>query len=75
MVYEKICELLAQQLDLNVEDLTPETNILDDLGADSLDLVELITTVEDEFNLVITDERIRELHTIKEFADFVESLR
>ena len=56
MVYEKLCELLSRQLDISVDDITPDTHIIDDLGADSLDIVELIATLEDEFNLIITDE-------------------
>ena len=73
MVYEKLCELLSRQLDISVDDITPDTHIIDDLGADSLDIVELIATLEDEFNLIITDERVRELYTVKEVADFIEN--
>lgn len=73
MVYEKLCELLSRQLDISVDDITPDTHIIDDLGADSLDIVELIATLEDEFNLIITDERVRELYTVKEVVDFIEN--
>ena len=54
--------------------ITPDTNIVDDLGADSLDVVELISCLEDEFNLIITDERVRELYTVKEVVDFIEAM-
>ena len=74
MVFEKLKEVLAAQLDVDEDSITPETNILDDLGADSLDLVELISTLEDEFDIIITDERIRELYTVKEVVDFLENL-
>ena len=74
MVYEKLRALLAEQLGISVDDITPETNIIDDLGADSLDVVELLTALEDEYDLVITDDRVRELYTVKEVADFIETL-
>lgn len=74
MVYEKLCEFLANQLGIDAGTIRPDTNIIDDLGADSLDVVELITTMEDEFNIIITDERIRELFTVGEVAEFLENL-
>ena len=74
MVYEKLRALLAEQLGISVDDITPETNIIDDLGADSLDIVELLAALEDEFDLLITDERVRELYTVKEVVDFIETL-
>ena len=74
MVYEKLRALLAEQLGISVDDIAPETNIIDDLGADSLDVVELITALEDEYDLIITDDRVRELYTVKEVSDFIETL-
>ena len=74
MVYEKLRALLAEQLGISVDDITPETNIIDDLGADSLDIVELLAALEEEFDLLITDERVRELYTVREVAEFIESL-
>ena len=62
MVYEKLCELLASQFGVDESTITMDTNIVDDLGADSLDVVELISCMEDEFNLIITDERGGRLH-------------
>lgn len=74
MVYEKLCELLASQFGVDEGQITPDTNIVDDLGADSLDVVELISCLEDEFNLIITDERVRELYTVREVVDFIEAM-
>ena len=74
MVYQKLCEFLAAQLDVDKADIRPETNIIEDLGADSLDVVELITAMEDELNIIITDERIRELYTVGDVAEFLEGL-
>jgi len=74
MVYQKLCEFLASQLDVDIADIRPETNIIEDLGADSLDVVELLSAMEEELNIIITDERIRELYTVGEVADFLEKL-
>ena len=74
MVYEKLCEILEAQLGVDRNSIRPETNIVDDLGADSLDVVEMITSMEDEFNVIITDEHIRELFTVGEVVAFFETL-
>ena len=74
MVFEKLKEVLAAQLGVDEDSITPETNIVDDLGADSLDLVELISTLEDELDITIIDDRVRELYTVKEVVDFLENL-
>lgn len=74
MVYDKLKELLCTQLGVDESMITPDTNIMDDLGADSLDVVELISALEDEFNIMITDERVRELNTVQEVADFIDGM-
>jgi len=74
MVFEKLRALLASQLDISEDQITMDTHIVDDLGADSLDVVELIMALEDEFNLVITDEAVRELYTVREVTEFIEKL-
>ena len=74
MVYDKLKELLCTQLGVDESMITPDTNIMDDLGADSLDVVELISSLEDEFNIMITDERVRELNTVQEVADFIDGM-
>ena len=74
MVYEKLKELLVEQLGVDEGDITPDTDIMEDLGADSLDVAELIAMLEDEFNILITDERIRELVTVGDVSDFIEKL-
>ena len=74
MVFEKLRSLLAQQLEISEDKITMDTNIIDDLGADSLDVVELIMSLEDEYGIVITDEAVRELYTVREVVEFVEKL-
>ncbi|MBR1659634.1 MAG: acyl carrier protein [Oscillospiraceae bacterium] len=74
MVYGKVKELLCSQLGLDESGVTPESDIMEDLGADSLDLAELISTLEDELNVMITDERVRGLRTVGEVVEFIENL-
>lgn len=74
MVFEKVRELLASQLEVSEDEISMDTNIVDDLGADSLDVVELITSLEEEYGIVITDEAIRELYTVREVVEFVEKI-
>lgn len=74
MVFEKVRELLASQLEVSEDEISMDTHIVDDLGADSLDVVELITSLEEEYGIVITDEAIRELFTVREVVEFIEKL-
>lgn len=72
MVFEKVREILAEQLGVSIDEITMDTHILNDLSADSLDLVELIMAIEEEYDLVITDEGARELYTLREITEFIE---
>jgi len=74
MVYERIKEALAAQFEVDPEKITRDTNLMNDLGADSLDLVELIMTLEDEYGVSVTDESVYEHKTVGEISDFIESL-
>ena len=74
MIYEKICAFLSEQLGIDRSEIRPESNVIDDLGADSLDLVEMLTEMESEYNIIITDERVRELTTVGEIAQFLEGI-
>ncbi len=74
MVFEKVRELLSSQLEVSEDEISMDTNIVDDLGADSLDVVELITSLEEEYGIVITDEAIRELYTVREVVEFIEKI-
>ncbi len=73
MVFEKLKEILALQLDVDAEDMTMDTKIIDDLGADSLDVVEMLMSVEDEFDVEIPDEKIEELKTIGDVVEYIQS--
>lgn len=73
MVLEKIKSILSQQFEVSVDSISADTNIVDDLGADSLDVVELIMSAEDEFGLSIPDEDAAELVTVGKLAEYVEA--
>ena len=74
MVFERIREELASQFEMDVEKITRDTDIMGDLGADSLDLVELIMTLEEEYNISVVDDSVYEHKTVGEIADYIESL-
>ena len=71
---EKIKEIIAEKLDIGIEQITDEAKFIDDLGADSLDVVELIMTLEDEFEIEITDEEAEKISTVRDAIEFVKSL-
>ena len=71
---EKIQEMLAEALNLSVEKVTAEAKIVDDLGADSLDVVELLSRLEDEYGITIPDEDVEELVTVGDVVKEIEKL-
>ena len=71
---EKIQEMLADALNLSVDKVTPDARIVDDLGADSLDVVELLSRLEDEFGIIIPDEEVETLVTVQDVANEIEKL-
>ncbi len=73
MVFEKIARLLAERLDADLESITPETNILDDLNADSLDVVEMLMGVEEEFDVQIPDEEVENLKTVGAVVEYIQA--
>lgn len=72
MVFDKIQSLIVEQLDADAEAVTMEANIQDDLGADSLDIVDLITSIEDEFDIQIPDEAVDDIKTVGDIVRYVE---
>ena len=73
MVFEKIKQILADQLDVDAEEMSLDTKIGDDLGADSLDVVELLMSIEDEFDVEIPDEEIEKLKTIGDVVEYIQN--
>jgi len=74
MVFDRIREALAAQFEVAPEKITTSTDIMKDLGADSLDLVELIMTLEEEYGVSVIDDSVYENKTVGEIADFIEAL-
>ncbi len=72
MVFEKIKKILADQFDVEEDSITTDTNIQDDLGADSLDVVDLIMSLEDEFEFEVPDHEVENIKTVGALVQFVE---
>ena len=67
----KVIEIIVEQLDVDREQCVPEASFLDDLGADSLDLMELIMEMEENFGVEISDEELQNLRTIQDVIDYI----
>lgn len=74
-MFEKVKSVLAQQFELDPESITMDTNLIDDLGADSLDVVELIMSLEDEFGIAISDNDAAQLYTVGRIVDYLEKFQ
>lgn len=72
---EKIIEIIANQLQMEVDEIGEDSNIIDDLGADSLDVVTILMSVEDQLGITVPDDVITTLKTPKEMAAYLESVR
>ncbi len=72
-VYSKVKEIIVDQLGIEEEDVAPDASFIDDLGADSLDIVELIMAFEEEFDIEISDEDAEKITSVQEAIDYIES--
>ena len=72
MVFEKVREIIAEQLDVNPDDITMETSLTKDLEADSLDAVEIIMAIEDYYEIEIPEEEAEEFKTVAHIVRYVE---
>ena len=72
MVFDKIKEIIMEQLQVAESEITMETNLMKDLSADSLDAVEIIMAIEDEFGIEIPDEEAETIQTVQDLVRFVE---
>ena len=75
MIFENVREALAKQFDLDPESITMDTNLIDDLGADSLYVVELIMSLEDMFGISISDKDASQLYSVRRIVEYLEKLR
>lgn len=71
-IFEKIRDLLAEQMDIPADSITPESDIIDDLEADSLTVLDMVMTLEDEFDIEIPDEDVEKLRTVGSVVSYVE---
>lgn len=72
-VEDKIKKIIVEKLGVDAKEVVPEASFTDDLGADSLDLVELIMSMEEEFDIDISDEEAEKLVSVKEAVDYIKT--
>lgn len=73
MTLEKVKEMIANQLNLNIEKVTDDAKLVADLGADSLDMIEMLMALEEEFGISVPDDKAEELKTVGQIAAFIDS--
>lgn len=71
-IEDKVKKIIAEKLSVEMEEVVPEASFVDDLGADSLDLVELIMSMEEEFDIDISDEDAEKITSVKDAFDYVQ---
>lgn len=71
-MFEKVKSLLAEQLELDENEIQLESSFVEDLGADSLDVVEMLMILEEEFDVTVPDEDAEKFHTVKDIVDFLK---
>lgn len=72
MIFEKVKDIIVDQLGVDEEEVKLESSFMDDLGADSLDIVELIMALEEEFNMEIPDEDAEKVSTVKDVVEYIK---
>ncbi len=68
---DKVTNIISEQLGMGTEEIQPEAKFMEDLGADSLDLVELVMAMEDEFGISIPDDKVEEIKTVQDAVNFI----
>ena len=71
-VADKVKKIVVDQLGVSEDQVTPEAKFIEDLGADSLDLVDMLTIIEDDFNIVIPDEAAMNMRTVGDVVNFMQ---
>ena len=72
MVFDTVKNLISEQLDVKADDITEASNIQDNLGADSLDVVDLVMALEDEFDVEIPEDQVENIKTVGDIVKFIE---
>ena len=73
MVFEKLKEILAEQLDVDANSITQDSMLIEDLGADSLDAIDIVMSSEDEFKIEVPDEIIEKIETVGDMLNYIEN--
>ncbi len=73
MIFDEVKEILADQLEINEDDIEITSDLFDDLGADSLDMIDVAMTVEDQYSIELPDDAIRTLKTVEDLVSYIES--
>lgn len=74
-MFENVCKMLAKQLNLPESKITPESDIVKDLGADSLDVVELLIALEDDYGISIPEDDIVNIKTVQDIVNMIDQLK
>ena len=75
MIFEKVAAILAEQLDAEEDAITLDTSLVDDLGADSLDVFQIVMGIEEEFDIEIPAEEAEKIHTVREAVDLIKGMQ
>lgn len=74
-MFEEVKTILAKQLRIDASIITPESRIKADLGADSLNILQLLMKIEDDYGIIIPDEKLSEFETVRDVVDYLDSLK
>ncbi len=74
-MFEKVCKMLADQLGIAADTIKPEQEVVKDLGADSLDVVELMMALEDEYGITLPENEVENVKTVQDIVDMMEKLQ
>ena len=74
MEFEKIQKIIAEEMNLNVEDVKPESRFVEDLAADSLDVIQIVLKLEEEFDIEIPDDAVEQISTVQDAVDQIKKV-